>query len=174
MKCSLCGYTFNELEASSGCASCGFSKGCDLVRCPNCGYEAAPEPKWIKRLFNKRRNNIDSTALESPPEPHTRGGRRRRWGGGAFRSPAGPHAAPDAPTDGIVPLTALALNGKGEVVRIVTEDRNALRKLISIGVLPKTEIVLMHKYPSYVFRIGRSVFTIDEYLASNIYVRTLS
>ena len=151
MKCSLCGYTFNELEASSGCASCGFSKGCDLVRCPNCGYEAAPEPKWIKRLFNKRRNNIDSTALESPPS-----------------------AAPDAPTDGIVPLTALALNGKGEVVRIVTEDRNALRKLISIGVLPKTEIVLMHKYPSFVFRIGRSVFTIDEYLASNIYVRTLS
>jgi Fe2+ transport system protein FeoA len=153
MKCSLCGYTFDELEASSGCASCGFSKGCDLVRCPNCGYEAAPDPKWIKRLFKKRRNNINPMAL---------------------RSSSGVNTEPDAPTNGIVPLTALTLNSKGEVVRILTEDRNALRKLISIGVLPKTEIVLMHNFPSYVFRIGRSVFTIDEYLASNVYVRAIS
>jgi hypothetical protein len=25
-------------------------KKCELVKCPNCGFEMAPEPRWIKKL----------------------------------------------------------------------------------------------------------------------------
>jgi hypothetical protein len=55
MKCALCGYRFDEKDAQAGCNGCGLLKKCDLIRCPNCGYEMVPEPKWIKKLKEKRR-----------------------------------------------------------------------------------------------------------------------
>jgi hypothetical protein len=55
MKCSFCGFEFNEHEAQSGCASCGLMKKCGLTKCPNCNFEMAPEPKWIRKLKLIRR-----------------------------------------------------------------------------------------------------------------------
>jgi len=57
MKCSLCGYQFSEKDAESACSKCTFSKGCGLVKCPNCGFELAPDPDWIKRIKNRRGKN---------------------------------------------------------------------------------------------------------------------
>jgi rubredoxin len=57
MKCSLCGYQFNIEEASSVCQGCVFSKKCSLVRCPNCGFEMVPEPKWIEKIREKIKKN---------------------------------------------------------------------------------------------------------------------
>jgi DtxR family Mn-dependent transcriptional regulator len=39
-----------------------------------------------------------------------------------------------------------------------------------MGALPKTEITLLQKFPSYVFKIARSQFAVDKELASCIYV----
>ncbi|MDO8662967.1 MAG: hypothetical protein Q7K98_07105 [Candidatus Omnitrophota bacterium] len=50
MKCSLCGYVFREEEAQSGCKSCPMMQGCKLIKCPNCGIDSPPEPKWAKHL----------------------------------------------------------------------------------------------------------------------------
>ena len=50
MKCSLCGFEFNEEASRSGCAGCFIAKGCSLAKCPNCGFEMAPEPGWAKRF----------------------------------------------------------------------------------------------------------------------------
>jgi rubredoxin len=50
MRCSLCGFIFNEKEAESGCKGCGLVKSCELVKCPNCGFEMTPEPKWAKKI----------------------------------------------------------------------------------------------------------------------------
>ncbi len=55
MKCSLCGFEFNEEEARAGCGGCGIVKHCDLIKCPNCSFEIPPEPEWIKKLKNIRR-----------------------------------------------------------------------------------------------------------------------
>ncbi len=55
MKCTLCGFEFNANGAQSGCNGCGLLKKCELVKCPNCNFEMVPEPKWIKRLRDKRR-----------------------------------------------------------------------------------------------------------------------
>lgn len=54
MKCTLCGYEFNEKEAATGCAHCPMMRGCKLVKCPNCGFETPPEPAWLKRLKKER------------------------------------------------------------------------------------------------------------------------
>ncbi len=59
MKCTLCGYEFsaeggsasggNEKHTESACKNCFFMKGCKLIKCPNCGFETPPEPKWLKK-----------------------------------------------------------------------------------------------------------------------------
>jgi hypothetical protein len=36
------------------------TKGCRLIKCPNCGYEMPPEPKWLKKILERRnRDGID-------------------------------------------------------------------------------------------------------------------
>ena len=56
MKCSLCGYEFNEEQALSACKSCAIMKGCKLIRCPNCNFEMPAEPKWLKSFRERRKN----------------------------------------------------------------------------------------------------------------------
>lgn len=54
MKCTLCGYEYKESEAAHACKGCSLIKGCHLVKCPNCGFEMPPEPKWAKFLEKRR------------------------------------------------------------------------------------------------------------------------
>lgn len=71
----------------------------------------------------------------------------------------------------IMPLPELEINKKARVSYLHTKDRNALQKIIAIGALPNTEIILIQKFPSYILQIGKSQFAIDRELASQIYVR---
>jgi hypothetical protein len=64
MKCSLCGFQFNEQDAQACCNGCGLMKKCELVKCPNCGFEMAPEPGWIKKLKSIR-NKRNETRRQS-------------------------------------------------------------------------------------------------------------
>ncbi len=59
MKCTLCGCEFDEKAAQKACSGCRLVKNCELIRCPNCNFEMVPEPKWIKRLRDKRGNKDD-------------------------------------------------------------------------------------------------------------------
>ncbi len=54
MKCSLCGFNFNEEKAEAGCAGCGLIKKCGLIKCPNCGFETPVEPKWLKNRRKRK------------------------------------------------------------------------------------------------------------------------
>lgn len=56
MKCTLCGFEFNEEDVRSSCGGCYLAKRCELLKCPNCGFEMTTEPKWIK---NRRRKKND-------------------------------------------------------------------------------------------------------------------
>lgn len=61
MKCSFCGYTFDQAEGISACQGCPVSN-CSLIKCPNCGYDQLPEPqslKWIKHLFKNKKSMKD-------------------------------------------------------------------------------------------------------------------
>lgn len=53
-KCSLCGFEFNEDEAQTACKNCPMMKGCKLIRCPQCGYEMPPEPRWLKAILKNK------------------------------------------------------------------------------------------------------------------------
>lgn len=59
MKCTLCGYEFDEKNAGEACKNCPIMKGCRLIKCPNCGFETPPEPKWLK-YFKKGRKSDEN------------------------------------------------------------------------------------------------------------------
>ncbi|OIO39023.1 MAG: hypothetical protein AUJ71_01645 [Candidatus Omnitrophica bacterium CG1_02_49_16] len=62
---------------------------------------------------------------------------------------------------------------RARIVRIKTDNRAALRKMIAMGVLPQAEIVIKRKFPSYVLEIGSGKFSMDRELTSLIFVRSL-
>jgi hypothetical protein len=48
--CGFCGRDFMEDEAQPTCAGCPLRGGCQLVRCPHCGYENPVAPRWLTKL----------------------------------------------------------------------------------------------------------------------------
>ena len=60
---------------------------------------------------------------------------------------------------------------KARILRVETEDRGALRKIIAIGALPPAEIFIRKKFPSYVLDIGNGRFSMDKELAELILVQ---
>lgn len=60
MKCTLCGYEFDEQDGENACNGCPLAGSCKMVRCPNCGYDVILEPKLIKtyKKWRKDRNGI--------------------------------------------------------------------------------------------------------------------
>ncbi|MCX6355220.1 MAG: metal-dependent transcriptional regulator [Candidatus Aureabacteria bacterium] len=71
----------------------------------------------------------------------------------------------------IMPLSELEVRKKAVVSYLHTKNREALKRLLAMGVLPTMDIVLNQNFPSYVFQIGESQFAIDKELASAIFVR---
>ena len=39
LRCPLCGVTYPLSEAEDACGGCPLKGNCELVRCPNCGFE---------------------------------------------------------------------------------------------------------------------------------------
>lgn len=63
MRCDFCGYDFGPNEAESACIGCPLGQGCQLVRCPRCGYEMPPEArlvKWMRSLQRSLRRKTHS------------------------------------------------------------------------------------------------------------------
>ena len=75
--------------------------------------------------------------------------------------------------NGVVALSSLKANVRAEIIHLNTEDRHTLQKILAIGALPGMEITLVQNFPSYVFQIGRSQFSVDRELASCIHVRSI-
>ena len=149
MKCSLCGFHYSEQEVQTACSACPVTKGCQLLRCPNCGYETPPEPKWLKTLFEKAPGSFSSLLT--------------------FRKKA-PGAFSELP----VSLTNLVVSQESEVTSIQTNDPKKLQKLIAIGLFPGTKLTLIQKFPSYTFQMGHSQFVIDRELAECVYCEVIT
>ncbi|MCQ2977137.1 MAG: hypothetical protein MJ232_03880 [archaeon] len=56
VKCEFCGFEFKKCDGLS-CEGCPIN--CNIVRCPNCGYELLPESKsykFMENVFKKIKN----------------------------------------------------------------------------------------------------------------------
>ncbi|MGE4343125.1 MAG: metal-dependent transcriptional regulator [Geoalkalibacter sp.] len=72
---------------------------------------------------------------------------------------------------GVVALTELRPGQSGEIAYLSTNEPKKMQKLMSMGVLPGTALVLNQTFPSYIFKVGHSQFAVDQYLAREIFVR---
>jgi DtxR family Mn-dependent transcriptional regulator len=71
----------------------------------------------------------------------------------------------------IAPLTELNVGERGAIAYLHMNDPKHAQKLMAMGVLPGTPIVLQRRSPSFVFEVGYSQFAVDEQMAADIYVR---
>ncbi len=79
--------------------------------------------------------------------------------------------ARQAGTAGIVPLTELKSGEAGEIAYLAASDGKKMQKLMSMGVLPGSELELLQSFPSYIFKVGHSQFAVDDSLAREIHIR---
>ena len=72
---------------------------------------------------------------------------------------------------GVVALTELKAGEHGEIAYLAATDASKMQKLMSMGVLPGSDLVVTRTFPSYVFKVGYSEFAVDSELAREIFVR---
>ncbi len=72
---------------------------------------------------------------------------------------------------GIVALTELKSGESGEIAYLAASDDKKMQKLMSMGVLPGSQLLLVQKFPSYIFKVGQSQFAVDDMLAREIHIR---
>jgi DtxR family Mn-dependent transcriptional regulator len=70
----------------------------------------------------------------------------------------------------VTPLSDGRPGAEGAVAYLATRDNREIQKLMAMGILPGLKIKLMQRFPSYVFQVGYSQFTVDHALAETIYV----
>ncbi len=73
----------------------------------------------------------------------------------------------------VASLDTLSPGEKGKIAYIVTSDHPYLHKLLSLGIVPGTEVVLHQCSPSYVIRVGETQIALDSTVAKDIYVRKI-
>jgi len=71
----------------------------------------------------------------------------------------------------VAPLSQLAQGQKGKVAYIYAPESSQLQKLMAMGVLPGAPISLIQSFPSYLFQVHQTQFTVDKEIADAIYIR---
>ena len=67
-------------------------------------------------------------------------------------------------------VAGLKVGQTGKIVAIDTTDRQKLKKLMAMGVLPGVSVRLMQNYPTYVLQMGFTQVAIDHNIATVIFV----
>jgi len=68
-------------------------------------------------------------------------------------------------------LTDLNPGQGGKIAYVLSRQSSEMQKLMSIGILPGTPILMLRGYPSYVFEVGNTQYAVDKDIANAIYVR---
>lgn len=74
------------------------------------------------------------------------------------------------PAREVGPLCDGKAGAEGSVAYLTTRDSREVQKLMAMGILPGARIQLLRRFPSYVFQVGYSQFTVDRPLAAAVYV----
>jgi len=71
----------------------------------------------------------------------------------------------------IGPLAEMETDERATIAYLHSEETSDMRKLMAIGALPGTPVIVRQRFPSYLLEMGNSQFSIDEQMARQIYVR---
>ncbi len=146
MRCRLCGFEFDA--ASLAChAECPMGSRCNLICCPNCGYQVVDESKsWLAGLL--RRLWPPSNGGEAP-----RKGRTRRAG------------------EPVVPLTHVPVDMEVEVCSLEDMPPSRMTRLSAFGLVPGSQVRVLQRHPAPVIRVGETELALSEEILEQIWVR---
>lgn len=68
------------------------------------------------------------------------------------------------------PLCDAQAGQMGTVAYLATREDREIQKMMAMGILPGADIRLLRRFPSFVFQVGYSQFTVDRELAASVYV----
>jgi DtxR family transcriptional regulator, Mn-dependent transcriptional regulator len=71
----------------------------------------------------------------------------------------------------VVPLDKMSAGDEGKVAYLALHNHPELHKLLSLGVVPGTQLRLHQTYPTFVLELGDIQLALEETVAKNIYVR---
>lgn len=71
----------------------------------------------------------------------------------------------------VIPLTELKPEETGQIVFIQSRDKNSLRRMSSLGIIPNTEITLTQKIPMIIVRCAETEIALDRDIAEGIYLK---
>jgi ferrous iron transport protein A len=56
------------------------------------------------------------------------------------------------------------------VVRLRTKENAVLRKLMALGIMPGSNLILEQRFPSYIIKVGHTRTALDREIAASIFV----
>lgn len=69
-----------------------------------------------------------------------------------------------------VSIADLKKGQEGIIAELDTKNKNILRKLMSMGILPGMNVKMIQAFPAYVFQVGYTQVAVDKEIASVILV----
>ncbi len=144
MICRLCGYEF-ETTAIACHTGCPMGSRCNLICCPNCGYQVVDESK--SRIANLLRR-----LWSSPGQSKERGQQNRE--------------------SSVVPLTHIPVGRAVEVCRLADMPPHRLTRLSTFGLVPGSQVEVLQRRPAPVVRVGETELALSEEILGQVWVRT--
>lgn len=74
----------------------------------------------------------------------------------------------------VVPLSRLSPGESSRIVYVLTRQHPQLHKLMSLGVVPGTRVVVHQTFPSFVIQVEETQLALEENIAREIYVKRAS
>ncbi|MEW5960726.1 MAG: FeoA family protein [Chloroflexota bacterium] len=147
MQCQLCGYEFNPTGMVCH-AECPLGSHCNLVCCPNCGYQVVDESKsTLAGLLRRIWPSLGQS--NKPPRP-------RKF---------------DRSGEPLVPLTHVPAGKTVEVCDTGEMPAHRLTKLSIFGLVPGRQVEVLQRRPAPVIRIDETELTLSEDILDQIWVR---
>jgi len=146
MKCPLCGFEFDETVRSCQ-THCPMGEGCQMVCCPNCGYQGIDTSRsavisWMRRAWQRLRGEDRKTDYAAKTE-----------------------AGPDA-----VPLSRFPKGQWARVAYLAPTHASRLQRLSALGIAPGSRVRLRQRHPAHVVQVGHLELALDAEIAGEIFV----
>ncbi len=68
-------------------------------------------------------------------------------------------------------LDELSLGSHAEIHAVGKTNLNIQTKLLAMGILPGKRLSIISRFPSFVFQVGNSQFTVDRQIAEQIWLK---
>lgn len=146
MLCQLCGYEFNTTNMACH-TECPMGSRCNLICCPNCGYQVVDQSKsFLARLLHRL---WPSSGIVKNPH-HWRGPKHARRN--------------------TVPLTHIPIGREVEIDSFEDMPAARLTRLSLFGLTAGSLIEVLQRYPSPVIRIDQTELAMAEEIMEQIWV----